>query len=93
MYDMKVVASSVFTVMMFPHDGKILTIDQLTYYEKKTLTAHDGVPPIVTSSPKLITTYSKFRTRQFKPSMILETYLGDQAMLEDTPLATGASCA
>jgi len=33
MYAMKVVASSVFHMMMFPHNGKIVTINQLTHYE------------------------------------------------------------
>jgi hypothetical protein len=33
MYAMKAVASSVFRTMMFPHNGKIVTIDQLTHYE------------------------------------------------------------
>jgi len=33
MYAKKVVYSSVFHMMMFPHDGKVITIDHLTYYE------------------------------------------------------------
>ena len=30
-YDMKVVVSTLFRVMYFPHDGKILTVDQLSF--------------------------------------------------------------
>jgi len=33
MYAMKVVASSVFRLLMFPLDGKVVTIDQLTFYK------------------------------------------------------------
>jgi hypothetical protein len=32
MYAMKAIASSVFHTMMFPHNGKNATIDQLTHY-------------------------------------------------------------
>jgi hypothetical protein len=45
MYAMKAVASSVFRTMMFPHNGKIVTIDQLTHYEP------NHPPTSVTSSP------------------------------------------
>nr|KUM47562.1 hypothetical protein ABT39_MTgene5748 [Picea glauca]QHR87673.1 hypothetical protein Q903MT_gene1685 [Picea sitchensis] len=33
MYAMKAIASSVFRMMMFPHNGKIVSLDQLTYYD------------------------------------------------------------
>jgi hypothetical protein len=33
MYAMKDVASSVFRMMMFPHNRKIITIDQFSHYE------------------------------------------------------------
>lgn len=33
MYAMKVVASSVLRTMMFPHQRKVVTVDQLTHYE------------------------------------------------------------
>ena len=35
MYAMRVVASTIFQLLMFPHDGNIMTIDQLTYYDSK----------------------------------------------------------
>ena len=31
---MKAIPSSIFCVMMFPHNEKVVTLDQLTYYEK-----------------------------------------------------------
>ena len=33
MYAMRVVESTVFHLMVFPHDGKIVTVDQLTYHD------------------------------------------------------------
>jgi len=44
---------------MFPHEGKIITIDRLTYYEKETLPTPHAVIPLVSSSHELITTYTK----------------------------------
>jgi len=52
----------------FPHDKRIFTIDQLTYYEKKTLLSLDGVLPLIASSHEWITTYTEFSPGQFKPS-------------------------
>ena len=33
MYAMQAIASTVFCLMMFPHEGKIVTIYQLTYHD------------------------------------------------------------
>ena len=33
MYAMRAVASTVFCLMMFPHEGKIMTVDKLTYHK------------------------------------------------------------
>ena len=33
MYAMRAVASTVFHLMMFPHEGKIVMVDQLTYHD------------------------------------------------------------
>lgn len=90
MYEMSAVVSSVFRVMMFPHDGKMITIDQLTYYEKKTLTTPDGVLPFIGSSPELVTTYTEFGPIQFEPATLLRTFPGDPLVIEDTPPDTGA---
>jgi hypothetical protein len=40
---MKVVSSFVFRTMMFLHNGKILTIDQLTHYEPNHSTNIDNI--------------------------------------------------
>lgn len=76
--------------MMFPCDEKIITIDQLTYYEKKTLTAPDGVLPFIRSSSELVTTYTEFIPDRFNASTTLRTFPGDPPMIEDIPLVSGA---
>ena len=38
-YAMSAVPSAVFRKMSFPHNGKIVTIDQLTYHEPKSQTS------------------------------------------------------
>ena len=40
---MRAVASIVFLLMMFPHDGNIMTMDQLTYYDLQGLATLDHV--------------------------------------------------
>jgi hypothetical protein len=47
MYSMKAVASSVFRTMMFPRNGKIVTIDQLTHYEPNDSANIDNILPLV----------------------------------------------
>jgi len=55
MYEMLAVASSMFIIMMFPHDRKVITIDQLTYYEKTTSPGLDGVFSLI--SKEVVTKY------------------------------------
>ena len=53
MYSMRVVASSVFHLMMFPHEGKIVTVDELTYHDPQGLTTPANViPTIATIEPQ-----------------------------------------
>jgi hypothetical protein len=51
MYAMKAIASSVFRTMMFPHNEKIVTIDQLTHYEPNHSANIDNILPLVHVSP------------------------------------------
>ena len=44
---MRVVASTIFCLMMFPHDGKIVTVDQLTYHNPQGLTTPANDIPTV----------------------------------------------
>lgn len=45
MYAMRVIASSVFCLLMFPLDGKVVTIDHLTFYEPHASEALENVLP------------------------------------------------
>ena len=47
MYAMKAVASSVFRTMMFPHNGKIVTIDQVSHYEPNPYANLDNILPLI----------------------------------------------
>jgi hypothetical protein len=47
MYAMKVIASSVFRTMMFPHNGKIITIDQVSNYEPNPSSNIDNILPFI----------------------------------------------
>jgi hypothetical protein len=47
---MKVVASSLFQTIMFPHNGKIVTIDQITHYEPNHSANIDNILPLFRTS-------------------------------------------
>jgi hypothetical protein len=47
MYSMKVVVSFVFQTMMFPHNGKIITIDQVSHYEPNPSSNIDNILPFI----------------------------------------------
>jgi hypothetical protein len=50
MYAMKVVAYSVFQTMMFPHNGKIVTIDQVSHYEPNLSANINNILPLIHTS-------------------------------------------
>jgi hypothetical protein len=50
MYAMKAVASSIFRTMMFPHNGKIVTIDQVSHYEPNPSANIDNILPLIHTS-------------------------------------------
>ena len=55
---MKAIASTVFHLMMFPHEGKIMTVDQLTYHDPQGIAALANViPTINTIDPQGMTTH------------------------------------
>ena len=59
MYTMRFVASIVFRLMMFPHKGKIVMIDQLTYHDLQGLeTPTNVIPMINTIDPQGMTTHA-----------------------------------
>jgi len=47
MYTMKVVAHSVFRIVMFPRNGKIITIKQVSHYEPNHSSNIDNILPLV----------------------------------------------
>ena len=47
MYAMKAVASSVFRTIMFHHNGKIVTVDQVSYYEPNPSANVDNILPLI----------------------------------------------
>ena len=47
MYAMRAVASTVFCLMMFPHEGKIMMVDQLNYHNSQGLTPPTNVIPTI----------------------------------------------
>ena len=59
MYAMREVTSIVFHLMMFPHEGKIVIVDQLTYHDPQGLTAPTNIiPTITTIEPPRTTTHA-----------------------------------
>jgi hypothetical protein len=50
MYAMNAVSSSMFQTMMFPHNGKIITTDQIKHYEPNHSANIDNVLPLVRTS-------------------------------------------
>ena len=44
---MRAVASTVFHLMMFPHEGKIVMVDQLTYHDPQGLTTPANIIPTI----------------------------------------------
>ena len=47
MYAMRVISSTMFRLLMFPHDGNTMTIDQLTYYDPKGPATPEQVLPTI----------------------------------------------
>ena len=43
MYTMKAITLSIICIMMFPHDGKVVTIDEITYNPPGSKGSPDGV--------------------------------------------------
>ena len=53
MYSMQVVASSLFHVVCFPHNGKIVTIDQMTFKNPSvTASSRASIPIVEHSQPE-----------------------------------------
>jgi hypothetical protein len=86
MYAMKVVTSSIFRTMLFPHNGKIITIDQLTHYEPNHSRNIDNVLPLIRSSFD-ISSIVDIGPGIFRDPSLVGSYKGDPP----SPLPTGAT--
>jgi hypothetical protein len=80
MYAMKAVASSVFRTIMFPHNGKIVTIDQVSHYEPNPSANLDNILPLVHTNQD---TYPliEMGPRICKDPSLLRTYHGAPPLL------------
>jgi hypothetical protein len=80
MYAMKAVASSVFRTMMFPHNEKIITIDQFSHYEPNPSTNIDNILPLIHTSHDAYPLI-EMGPRIFKDPSLLGTYHGAPLLL------------
>ena len=91
MYAMLAIASFIFQTIMFPHEDRIFTVDQLTHSEKWPLTYTDVTLAYVDTYFKMHKWHQEYGTIQFKQSSILGSFLGDtRVILESSPDVTDA---
>jgi hypothetical protein len=80
MYAMKAVASSVFRTIMFPHNGKIVTIDQVSYYEPNPFANVDNILPLIHTNQDVYPLV-EMGPGIFKDPSLLGTYHGAPPLL------------
>jgi hypothetical protein len=80
MYAMKAVASSVFQTMMFPHNGKIVTIDQVSHYEPNPSANIDNILPLIHTNHEAYPLV-EMGPGIFKDPSLLGTYHGAPPLL------------
>lgn len=69
---MTTVASSVFRMVQFPHQGKIVTIDQLTFHSPETLNTNTNTVPVIGQTKPH---YEDIGVGLLKYSSIIEVFL------------------
>jgi hypothetical protein len=77
---MKSVASSIFQTMMFPHNGKIITIDQVSHYEPNPSANIDNILPLIHTNHEAYPLI-EIGPRIFKYPSLLGTYHGAPPLL------------
>jgi hypothetical protein len=80
MYAMKAVASSIFRTIMFPHNGKIVTIDQVTHYEPNPSASLDNMLPLIHANQDIYPLI-EMGPGIFKDPALLGTYHGAPPLL------------
>jgi hypothetical protein len=83
MYAMKAVASSVFRTMIFPHNGKIVTIDQVSHYEPNPSANLDNILPLIHTHQDAYPLV-EMGPGIFKDPSLLGTYHGAPPLLHPT---------
>lgn len=73
MYAMKVVPSIVFHLMMFPHNSKVVTLDQITYHDPKFTMNPKNVLPAVEGSLSM-SSFMDVGPRIFRDSTMIGTF-------------------
>jgi hypothetical protein len=80
MYTLKAIASSVFQMMMFPHNGKIITIDQVSHYKPNPSANIDNILPLIHRSHDAYPLI-EIGPEIFKDPSLLGTYHGAPPLL------------
>jgi hypothetical protein len=80
MYAMKALASFVFHTMMFPHNGNIITIDQVSHYEPNPSSNIDNILSFVHTNPNAYPLI-EMGPRIFKDPSLLGTYHGSPPLI------------
>ena len=68
---------------MFPHEDRIITVDQMTHIEKRPLTITDMVLPYVDTATDGLSWNQEDGPSQFKPSSVLGSLLGDPPIIPE----------
>jgi hypothetical protein len=90
MYAMKAVASSVFRTIMFPHNGKIVTIDQVTHYEPNPSDSLDNILPLIHANHEVYPLV-EMGPGMFKDPSLLGTYHGAPPLLPPSQVCVVSS--
>jgi hypothetical protein len=90
MYAMKAVASSVFRTIMFPHNGKIVTIDQVSHYEPNPSANLDNILPLIHTN-KDVYPLLEMGPGIFKDPSLLGTYHGAPPLLPPSQVCVVSS--
>jgi hypothetical protein len=90
MYAMKVIASSVFRIMMFPHNKKIITIDQVSHYEPNPSSNIDNILHFIHTNPDAYPLI-EMGPRIFKDPSLLGTYHRELPLLHPSAQVCGVS--
>jgi hypothetical protein len=90
MYAMKAVASSIFRTIMFPQNGKIVTVDQVTHYEPNPSASLDNILPLIQTNNDVYPLV-EMGPGIFKDPSLLGTYHGAPPLLPPSQVCVVSS--